>query len=1034
MSSPSPTLQVRTSTAAAASAVITPPATTAIGPSPTGVGVSNRLSKQIAPHHHHGTTEGVSGDGTEPSAASPPSESRDIPSHTNATQSVQHANDTLLLPKFKKNQRQIDHHSHVNCCDPNPPGRIAPPSTDAGVVCQNSVGLHGFASINMGTRDHMEDRHRIAYGKPDGLFRAFFGVFDGHGGEEASHYTHLHLANILIEELNTQYRAKMDEAAANGEEKDSTPHAATAAAASAAISIQPAALASLKLDYRSALLTSFDKLEEQVLRQSRHIGCRDGTTVTTVLITNDSLICANTGDSRTVLCRENNAVALSHDHKPGSETERQRIIAAGGEVRAVMLDRAAFCCFKAKKVPHGAERLWPGGFSVSRAVGDIDYKDIRRKKSAVVNVLIHTPDVTVTSVSPQDQFIICGSDGLWDVLTNQQAVEFVLRELKKRRVTESLADISQKLADHAYSLGSEDNISALVMFFCPQVPLSEYAAPPLDLAHYGTIERNPGESCKCCGIVIALAAAGDYKFDTNSFLSQRCADIGAPASSISAASALKAPAHLSHLENFEAHEFDSTAAEMLKAVVDTGLFSHEPFIEIKDEIKLMSTGTWPPTKDFSHLFVIPRHAKALGRKPGGSLTKWQKEQGLLAGRGLFLGSNDRVYLRVGIQGYIVPLARVFKRIFISAADEAQFKALKKDEPLKFIDLTISHLDSGLATLGRYSVTPALLTHESRAANTSRNLCAELFTTMVPIVEQHPEYKALTPREQHLVACGMMSGGLCKSSSSIGMHPDGAVPCKRFMMEQWQKDLVLELQSDHKLAAEAKKKRKAESKKRKREASDNEEEVEDEEEDAEDDEEEEDSSNEASEEEDVQMNEEAAQEDVKEVTLADSLNIHYSLTDAEGNVLPPRSKAIQLRCIVPTEEGTPCNAIMAKKTHAWTTHYVANHKAVSGRAKKGVTARRNAQDIQEFLDSKDVVVDKAKKKFSCRFVTRCDKEKGSLAHLLRHVVVTHLDAKHPLVVREYAKHACPKCDNKFRYEEGLTCHLAKAHKSKAGKTE
>ena len=201
---------------------------------------------------------------------------------------------------------------------------------------------------------------------------------DGHGGEEASHYAHLNLAQLVSDELNAQYRAKSGVTSPIEEEKSQS-------SASSPVSVTPEALQALNLDYKTALSNAFDKLEEQVLRQSRHIGCRDGTTVTTVLITHDTIYCSNTGDSRTVLCRENNAVALSHDHKPSSESERARIIAAGGEVRAVMLDRAEFCCFKAKKVPHGAERLWPGGFSVSRAVGDIDYKDIRRKKASVVN-------------------------------------------------------------------------------------------------------------------------------------------------------------------------------------------------------------------------------------------------------------------------------------------------------------------------------------------------------------------------------------------------------------------------------------------------------------------------------------------------------------------------------------------------------------------------------------------------------------------------------------------------------------------------
>jgi serine/threonine protein phosphatase PrpC len=475
------------------------------------------------------------------------SESREEASHANATKSHQHHGNNnpssshggqpqhLVLPKFKKNQRKIDHSSHVHCCDPPPPGRSFAPSAaaltsdgGAGILCRNDVGYHGIAAHNVGTRDHMEDRHRVMYGRPDGLFRAFFGVFgqhhtrskqalpqglspvscpsisrclffiffcpssvslsDGHGGEEASHYAHQHLGRIVAEQLYLQYRQKSGagvpallqpaRAGANGHSHASASalplladgggngggNGGVSVASMAAVSVQPAALAALGLDYKVALERAFDILEEDVLKQSRTLGCKDGTTVTCVLAAHDALYCANTGDSRTVLCRDGHAVALSHDHKPGSADERARIEAAGGEVRAVMLDRAAFCCWQAKKVPHGAERLWPGGFSVSRAVGDIDYKDVRRKKANVVNVLIHRPDVTVTSLNPRDQFVICGSDGLWDVLTNQQAVEFVLREMRKRKKEESMSDIAQKLADHAYSLGSEDNITAVVTF------------------------------------------------------------------------------------------------------------------------------------------------------------------------------------------------------------------------------------------------------------------------------------------------------------------------------------------------------------------------------------------------------------------------------------------------------------------------------------------------------------------------------------------------------------------------------------------
>lgn len=44
---------------------------------------------------------------------------------------------------------------------------------------------------------------------------------------------------------------------------------------------------------------------------------------------------ANAGDSRAVLCRQGQALALSEDHKPQSEAERNRIHAAGGFVSNV---------------------------------------------------------------------------------------------------------------------------------------------------------------------------------------------------------------------------------------------------------------------------------------------------------------------------------------------------------------------------------------------------------------------------------------------------------------------------------------------------------------------------------------------------------------------------------------------------------------------------------------------------------------------------------------------------------------------------
>ena len=78
-----------------------------------------------------------------------------------------------------------------------------------------------------------------------------------------------------------------------------------------------------------------------------------GCTATVVLITSTDIICANAGDSRTVLCKSGTAVELSQDHKPDDPSERSRIYKAGGFVEDGRVN---------------------GMLALSRALGDFEYK------------------------------------------------------------------------------------------------------------------------------------------------------------------------------------------------------------------------------------------------------------------------------------------------------------------------------------------------------------------------------------------------------------------------------------------------------------------------------------------------------------------------------------------------------------------------------------------------------------------------------------------------------------------------------------
>ncbi len=153
----------------------------------------------------------------------------------------------------------------------------------------------------------------------------------------------------------------------------------------------------------------------------------------------------NLGDCRAVLCNKDNiAVTLTKDHKPMSWEENKRITSSGGKITTGRGD---------------APRI--NGLSVSRSFGDLDAKPH----------VSHLPDVYDYEITPgKDKFIIMGCDGVWDVLSNQDAVDFVLYAMDKleigpRCTTRSNKNIANLLGEHAIAKGSQDNISVLVIWF-----------------------------------------------------------------------------------------------------------------------------------------------------------------------------------------------------------------------------------------------------------------------------------------------------------------------------------------------------------------------------------------------------------------------------------------------------------------------------------------------------------------------------------------------------------------------------------------
>ena len=153
----------------------------------------------------------------------------------------------------------------------------------------------------------------------------------------------------------------------------------------------------------------------------------------------------NLGDCRAVLCNKDNiAIPLTKDHKPTSWEENSRILKAGG---VIVTD------------PGDDPRI--NGLSVSRSFGDLDAKPH----------VSHIPDIYDYEIVPgKDKFIIMGCDGVWDVLSNQEAVDFVLFTMDKINTitpglcTRSNKNIANLLGEYAIAKGSQDNISVLIIW------------------------------------------------------------------------------------------------------------------------------------------------------------------------------------------------------------------------------------------------------------------------------------------------------------------------------------------------------------------------------------------------------------------------------------------------------------------------------------------------------------------------------------------------------------------------------------------
>ncbi|KAH9606481.1 hypothetical protein KSS87_016425 [Heliosperma pusillum] len=184
------------------------------------------------------------------------------------------------------------------------------------------------------------------------------------------------------------------------------------------------------MDTKLAISKTYKKTDADFLDAEKDTFRDDGSTASTAILVQNQLYVANVGDSRAVISKAGKAIPLSEDQKPNRSDERKRIESAGGVV------------------------MWAGTWRVggvlamSRAFGN------RMLKQFVVA----EPEIQQQEVNEELEVIVLASDGLWDVVPNEDAVSIA-------RAEEEPEVAARKLTETAFNRGSTDNITCIVVKF-----------------------------------------------------------------------------------------------------------------------------------------------------------------------------------------------------------------------------------------------------------------------------------------------------------------------------------------------------------------------------------------------------------------------------------------------------------------------------------------------------------------------------------------------------------------------------------------
>jgi len=166
-------------------------------------------------------------------------------------------------------------------------------------------------------------------------------------------------------------------------------------------------------------------------------------------IDGNKMIVGNVGDSELILCKTGKAISLCGVHNPKrNQKEVERIESEGGKIYN-------------ERLAHPSLNPAIFNIAVSRAIGDIffKHKDYTKNKPSA---LVAEPEIVQYTLTQEDDFMVLACDGVWDVMTHQDVVDFVLPKLQE---LDDPQEASKQLVEEAYKRGSQDNITSLIVTF-----------------------------------------------------------------------------------------------------------------------------------------------------------------------------------------------------------------------------------------------------------------------------------------------------------------------------------------------------------------------------------------------------------------------------------------------------------------------------------------------------------------------------------------------------------------------------------------